>query len=79
MPHGAVSNIDFGKLFSFGPGYIKTAFTNIVNPFWKDNLNDWHLFCNSIDIERPQDILDAPLWYNKKTIKWKRFLHLRVV
>ena len=69
----SVSNTDFGKLLSFGPGYIKTAFTNIVNPFWKDILNDWLSFCNSIDIERPQDILDVPLWYNKKLINGNGF------
>ena len=32
----SVSNIDFEKLLSFGPEYIKTAVTNIVNPFWRD-------------------------------------------
>ena len=29
----SVSNIDFGKLLNLGSGYIKTALTNIVNPF----------------------------------------------
>ena len=24
----------------------------MVNPFWKDILNDWISFCNSIDIEK---------------------------
>ena len=48
----SISNIDFGKLLNFGSGYIKTALTNIVNPFWKDILNDWISFCNSINIEK---------------------------
>ena len=52
----SVSNIDFGKLLSFGSGYIKTALTNIVNPFWKDILNDSISFCNSIDIEKKHRI-----------------------
>ena len=70
----SVSNIDFGKLLNFGSGYIKTALTNMVNPFWKDILNDWISFCNSIDIEKTQDILDSPLWYNKKLINGNNFL-----
>ena len=69
----SVSNIDFGKLLSFGSGYIKTALTNILKPLWKDILNDWVSSCNSIAIERPQDILDAPLWYNKKLINGNGF------
>ena len=69
----SVSNIDFGKLLNFGSGYIKTALTNMVNPFWKDILNDWTSFCNSIDIENTQDILDSPLWYNKKLINGNNF------
>ena len=68
-----VSNIDFGKLLNFGSGYIKTVPTKIVNPFWKDILNDWISFCNSIDIEKTQDVLDSPLWYNKKLINGDNF------
>ena len=67
----SVLNVDFGILLRFGSGYIKTALTNTVNPFWKDILNDWISFCNSIDIEKTQDILDSPLWYNKTLINGK--------
>ena len=45
----------------------------MVNPFWKDILNDWISFCNGIDIEKTQGILDSPLWYNKKIINGNNF------
>ena len=45
----------------------------MVNPFWKDILNGWISICNSIDIEKTQDILDSPLWYNKKLINGNNF------
>ena len=55
--------------------YIKTAIMNIVtvNPFWKDILNDKISFCNGKDVKKTQDILDLPLWYNKKSVNGNNF------
>ena len=69
----SMSNINFEKLFNFGSGYIKTIIKNIKNPFWRDILNDWTAFCDCLNIEKAQDILDSPLWYNKKIISGANF------
>ena len=69
----SVSNINFEKLFNLGSGFIKTMMVNIQNPFWKNILNDWTSFCDCIEIEKTKDILDTPLWYNKKLINGHDF------
>ena len=69
----SMANINFEKLFNFGPGYVRVVLSDIQNPFWRDILTDWGSFCDCINIEKVQDILNAPLWYNKKLINGHSF------
>ena len=65
----SMSNINFEKLFNFGSGYIKTIIKNMKKKtFWRDTLNEWTAFCDCLNIEKAQDILDSPLWYKNKII-----------
>ena len=34
------------------------------NPFWKDLLRSWIMFCNNAKIQTLEDVLFSPLWYN---------------
>lgn len=61
----ALAEIDFQKLFTLGHGYSYTRSADIKNPFWKDILQNWFEFCNTIEIESIQHILDSPLWFNR--------------
>ena len=63
----------FWKIIKFWFGVYKNSVHEHSKSFLERHLNDWHLFCDSIDIERPQDILDAPLWYNKKLLNGNGF------
>ena len=61
--------IDFQKIFCFGSEYkMSNEILNLQNPFWIDTTTGWSEYCNKIEIESAQDILDSPLWYNKNLI-----------
>lgn len=59
----ALASIDFDKLFSFGSGYSEVS--NNENPFWRDLLQNWSGFCNKLEVNTAQHILESPLWFNK--------------
>ena len=61
-----LSGIDFGKLFTLGPGYSCLTSENIRNPFRKNILLNWSNFCENLETESIQDILQAPIWYSTK-------------
>ena len=52
-----LSGIDFGKLFTVGPAYSCLTSKNIRNPFWKNILFNWSNFCENLEIDSIQDIL----------------------
>lgn len=64
----ALSNIDFQKVFSFGSGFASHYKQHIYNPFWKEILQNWAEFCNTIKIESIDQVLNSPLWYNKNLL-----------
>ena len=43
------------------------------NPLWIDTTTGWSEYCNKIEIESAQHILDSPLWYNKNLINGQNF------
>lgn len=68
-----LSKINILNLFSLGPGYVNEITKDIDNPFWKDILKNWHDFCNLVEIETVQNVLDSPVWYNKNLINGYNF------
>lgn len=46
---------------------------SLQNPFWIDTTTCCSEYCENIDIEGVQHILDSPLWYNKKLISAQNF------
>ena len=36
-------------------------------------LKNWHDFCNLVEIETVQNVLDSPVWYNKNLINGHNF------
>ena len=55
-----LSQIDFKKLLSMGAGYAQEVINDITNPFWKDILKSWYQFCNSVEVNSVNDVLDSP-------------------
>ena len=68
-----LSQIDFQKLFTMGPGHVQEIINDIDNPFWTDILKNWYQFCNSLEVESFKDVLDSPIWYNKYFINGHNF------
>ena len=51
-------------MFTRGDNYASIISEEVKNPFWKDLLNSWKIFCKSVKIQALEDILYSPLWYN---------------
>ena len=64
----SLSGIDYQKRFSFGMGYAKYLRQNLQNPFWKDVLQNWAVFCKEVKTESIKQLLDSPLWYNQNLL-----------
>ena len=65
----------FKNFFCFGSGYkMSNEILNLQNPFWIDTTAAWSEYCNKIEIESAQHILDSPLWYNKNLINGQHFI-----
>ena len=59
-----LANINMDNLYTKGGNYTNIKSDEIKNPFWKDLLKSWGIFCNSVRIQTLDDILYSPLWYN---------------
>ena len=59
-----LSNIDLDDVYTRGDNYASIKSEEVKNPFWKDLLNSWKIFCKSVKIQALEDILYSPLWYN---------------
>ena len=59
-----LSNIDLENVYTKGDNYANIKAEEIKNPFWKDLLKSWGIFCKSVTIQTTEDILYSPLWYN---------------
>lgn len=65
----SLSNIEFETLFNMGSGYSLRVIENISNPFWKDILQCWNKFCDTVNVETIYQILNSPIWYNKNLMQ----------
>lgn len=65
----SLSNIEFETLFNMGSGYSLRVIENISNPFWKDILQSWNKFCDSVNVQTIYQILNSPIWYNKNLMQ----------
>ena len=52
------------KLLNFGPGIIETTVRNIKNRFWKDVLNSWSHLQKITKVEKWEEYIAQPIWYN---------------
>ena len=61
-----LSNIDLDDVYTRGNNYASIKSEKVNNPFWKDLLNSWKIFCKSVKVHvhALEDILYSPLWYN---------------
>ena len=59
-----LSNIDLENVYTKGDNYANIKAEEIKNPFWKDLLKSWGIFCKSVTIQTTEDILYSHLWYN---------------
>ena len=60
----SLPNIDMNCVFSKGENYAELKTKDLTNPFWKDILKSWKHFCQSVEPETLEDILNSPLWLN---------------
>ena len=68
-----LSNFNIGLIYSMGDSYTISKIGEIKNPFWKDLLKNWMHFSKIIKIEKLEDILYSPIWYNSKLIQGQNF------
>ena len=59
-----LSNIDLENVYTRGDNYANIKSEAVKNPFWKDLLKSWKIFCKSVKIQTLEDMLYSPLWYN---------------
>ena len=59
-----LSNIDLNNVYTKGSNYVSKKVEELNNPFWKDLLRSWIMFCNAAKIQTLEDVLFSPLWYN---------------
>ena len=59
-----LSNIDLENVYTKGDNYANIKAEEIKNPFLKDLLKSWGIFCKSVTIQTTEDILYSPVWYN---------------
>ena len=52
------------KLLNVGPGFIETTVRNIKNRFWKDVLNSWSHLQRITKVEKWEEYIAQPIWYN---------------
>lgn len=57
---------DRKNLTIFGPDYLLKLKNNCKNPFWQDVFDSFYKISTSIRPKSFQDVLDTPIWYNKK-------------
>jgi hypothetical protein len=50
-------------IWKFGANYLYQTVA-IHNPFWKDVLHAWNLYCTRTAIKTVEDIINEPLWFN---------------
>ena len=65
--------INFHKMFSFGHGYAEQQKANIVNPFWKELLQNWVYFCKCIKVDSIFTVLNSPFWFNNNLMNGDNF------
>ena len=68
-----LSNFNIGLIYSMGDSYMISKIGEIKNPFWKDLLKNWMHFSKIIKIEKLEDILYSPIWYNSKLLQGQNF------
>lgn len=56
-----------------GDNYAGIKLENVINPFWKDVLKSWKLFCKSVQVETLEDILYSPVWFNSNFLHGQNF------
>ena len=49
-----------------GDGYANSKVGDVQNPFWKDLLKCWILFCKQVKIENLDYVLNSPIWFTSK-------------
>lgn len=69
----SLSMINFQKLFSLGQGYVNQIKFNILNPFWKELLQNWVQFCKCIKVDSIFTVLNSPVWFNTNYINGDNF------
>ena len=57
-------NIDLENVYTRGDNYANIKSETVKNPFWKDLLKSWKIFCKSVKIQTLEDMLYSPLWCN---------------
>ena len=53
-------------IYSKGDNYAYLKSEEIRNPFLKDTLQRWKIFCKTVTIETVEDILCSPIWFYLK-------------
>lgn len=46
-------------------GYPLAVRKNFSNPFWKEILQHWSEFCDSVNVGAIYQVLNSPVWCNK--------------
>ena len=60
----SLSNINISSLLTKVNNYAHIKAYEINNPFWKDMLLSWKQFCQAVDIETLEEILNSPIKIN---------------
>ena len=61
-----LTELNLTEVFSREDNYSYLKSEELSNPFLKDTLQSWKLFCKAVPIEAVEDILCSPIWFNSK-------------
>ena len=74
-----LSKCNIGLIYTMGDGYANSKVGEVQNPFWKDLLKNWILFCKQVKIENLDDVLNSPIWFTSKLNQGHNFFSKRLV
>jgi uncharacterized protein YnzC (UPF0291/DUF896 family) len=59
-----LANFDSNEILTLGTDFTQKKIKELKNPFWKNVLEGWNLFCKKLKFNDINSIIFSPLWYN---------------